>query len=107
MDIQELIRSLLSQAGAKSVYGDPISAEGKTIVPVARVRCGFGGGSGRKAAENEGGGGGGGFVARPVGYIEVTSTGTRFSPIIDAPTIAQALAVGVCFGLLVGGLARR
>jgi Sporulation protein YtfJ (Spore_YtfJ) len=61
---------------------EPISADGKTIVPVAKVRYGFGGGSGRKPGENgqHGGSGGGGFMARPVGYIEIGAEGTRTFP---------------------------
>jgi len=83
MDFQELFRSLVNQAGARTVYADPISGESRTVVPVARVRCGFGGGSGKRADKQEGGGGGGGFVARPVGFIEISTGGTRFVPIVD------------------------
>jgi uncharacterized spore protein YtfJ len=81
MEMQELFRSLVNQAGAKTVYADPLSVEGRIVVPVASVRCGFGGGSGKKEGKNEGGGGGGGFVAKPVGYIEISAGGTRFTRI--------------------------
>jgi uncharacterized spore protein YtfJ len=109
MDIQELLRSVVNQAGAKTVYGDPISADGKTIVPVAKVRYGFGGGSGRKAGEQgqEGGGGGGGFVAHPVGYIEFTSSGTRYVPIVDLESVAWAVVAGACLGLVIGKIFNR
>ena len=101
MDFQELFRSLVNQAGVKTVYGDPISGEGRTIVPAARVRCGFGGGSGKKSGEKgDGGGGGGGFVSKPVGYIEVSAQGTRFVRIIDPRNVALALGVGMCLGWL-------
>ena len=106
MELQELFRSLVNQAGARTVYADPISTEGRTVVPVAKVRCGFGGGSGKKADSNEGGGGGGGFVAYPVGYIEIASTGTQFVPIVDPQRMAIAAGFGVCLGLLVGSLVR-
>lgn len=103
MDIQELLRSLVNQAGVKTVYGDPISAEGRTIVPVASVRCGFGGGSGKKSGEQrEGGGGGGGFVAKPVGYIEISAGGARYAPIVDIQMVMMAAGVGVALGLLAG-----
>ena len=50
MSIQELIQSISERvqttASVKAVYGEPITAEGKTIIPVARVRYGFGGGGG-------------------------------------------------------------
>ena len=44
--LQTIHESLGTRAQVKSVFGDPISAEGKTIVPVAKVAYGFGGGSG-------------------------------------------------------------
>jgi uncharacterized spore protein YtfJ len=104
MDVQESIHSLVNQSSAKTVYGEPITAEGKTIVPIAKLRYGFGGGSGKKAGEQpgEGGAGGGGCVARPVGYIEVSSEGTRFVPIIDLQSTAVAMAGGLLVGLLFG-----
>jgi len=104
MEIPELIRSLLNQAGAKTVYGDPVSSEGKTVVPVAKVRCGFGGGSGKKQGDQEGGGGGGGFVAKPVGFIEITGAGSRYVPIVDVQSIAMAAGLGILVGVL---LSRR
>jgi uncharacterized spore protein YtfJ len=108
MDLQELFRSLVNQAGTKSVYSDPISSEGRTVVPVAKVRCGFGGGSGRKPGDKgEGGGGGGGFVAKPVGYIEVSAHGTRFIPIVDPWDLALAAGVGIFLGMLVGKMLSR
>ena len=41
MVVQDLIKNISeriqSTASVKAVYGDPITAEGKTIIPVARV----------------------------------------------------------------------
>ena len=109
MDIQELIRSSVNQAGAKAVYGDPVSAEGKTIVPVAKVRFGFGGGSGKRAGgdASEGGGGGGGFVAHPIGYIELSSTGTRYVSIVDFQSVVLAVGAGLVLGILAGKVLGR
>jgi uncharacterized spore protein YtfJ len=107
MDFQELLRSLVNQAGAKAVYADPISAEGRTVVPVARVRFGFGGGSGKKTQEGEGGGGGGGFVAKPVGFLEISAEGTRFVKIADSWDVALAVGIGVSLGLVVGRVLTR
>jgi uncharacterized spore protein YtfJ len=104
MEIQELLHALVNQVGAKTVYADPISTDGKTIVPVAKVRCGFGGGSGKKEGQQQGGGGGGGFVARPVGFIEISSAGARWVPIVDWQATAIAVGFGISLGLL---LSRR
>jgi len=108
MDFQELFRSLVNQAGARTVYAEPISSEGRTIVPVAKVRCGFGGGSGKGPGEKgEGGGGGGGFTAKPLGYIEVSAQGTRFVPIIHPRDVALAAVAGMCLGWLLGHRSSR
>lgn len=100
MELQSVLGSMVNQAGIKTVYSDPISVDGRTIVAVARVRCGFGGGSGKDnlGKETEGGGGGGGFVARPVGFVEIDDQGAKFVPIIDP----QSIAVGVGMGLGMG-----
>jgi uncharacterized spore protein YtfJ len=102
MNFEGLFQSIVNQVGAKSVFGEPISTNGKTIVPVAKVRYGFGGGSGRKSQDNEEGfGGGGGFIGKPVGVIEITNEQTRFVPIPPNFPIAAAVAIGVCLGLLI------
>jgi uncharacterized spore protein YtfJ len=109
MDVQEAIHSLVNQSSAKTVYGEPITAEGQTIVPIAKVRYGFGGGSGRRSGgeAGDGGGGGGGAVARPVGYIEVSADGTRFVPILDLESISIAMGIGLLVGILLGRVSAR
>ena len=107
--LQSLHENLGTRAQVKSVFGDPISAEGKTIVPVAKVAYGFGGGSGtggvgQSSARGEGGGGGGGVRVVPVGVIEVSDQPTRFVPITDRKKLGGAVLAGVVLGWL---LARR
>ena len=50
MAIQDMLKGIAERvretANVSTVYGDPVTAEGKTIIPVARVRYGFGGGGG-------------------------------------------------------------
>ena len=102
MNMEGLFQSIVNQAGVKTVFGDPISTNGKTIVPVAKFRYGFGVGSSRKSNDNEEGfGGGGGFIGKPVGVIEITNEQTRFVPIASNWSIAAAAALGVCLGLLI------
>jgi uncharacterized spore protein YtfJ len=101
MPYEEVFRSIIERVGVKTVYGEPISAQGKTIVPVAKVRYGFGGGAGRNDKEKHGGGGSGGLVANPVGVVEVTETDTRFIPITSNWPLVGAIALGVAFGLCV------
>jgi uncharacterized spore protein YtfJ len=43
----EHLRLMAQHIGAKSVYGEPVVCGDKTIVPVASVAFGFGGGFGK------------------------------------------------------------
>ena len=109
MELQEVLGAVVNQAGVKTVYSDPVTVDGHTIVPVARVRCGFGGGSGHNGhgAEREGGGGGGGFVARPVGFVELDAQGARFVPILDPQAIARGVGLGLGLGWAFGRMLFR
>ena len=79
-------RKLLAAArGARLCYGEPVHVEGRTVIPVARVRAA--GGMGRK-------GGGGRLDAVPVGFIEVSQAGARFEPIGSPAPGARSLAAG-------------
>ena len=106
--LQTIGERLQSAATVKSVFGDPIRAEGRTVVPVARVAYGFGGGfgAGRPGAHGqnhgEGGGGGGGVAAMPAGVLDITAQGTRFVPFHDYRQLAAAFGAGVFMGLLLG-----
>lgn len=102
MPFKEVFEAIVDRAGAKLVYGEPVSAEGKTILPIAKIRFGFGGGAGRRRdAAQHGGGGGGGLVAQPVGVVEISQSQTRFIPIQSNWTFLAAIALGVGVGLLV------
>ena len=110
--LQSLKESILSQASVKAIYGEPISAHGKTVLPVARIIYGYGagagtGGMGDTSARGEGGGGGGGVRAMPVGVIEISDQQTRFIPITDRRKLAGAVLVGIGLGMLLGWRRRR
>jgi len=115
MSTKELIDSavehLHAAAGAKTVYGDPLTIDGRTIIPVARVAYGFGGGTGTKKAGdgepgNEGEGAGGGISAKPVGVVEVDQHGARFVPVAQTKKLAIAALIGAGVGLVVGVMLR-
>src|ERR1035438_2143353 len=112
--LQSLKESILSQANVKAIYGEPIVAQGKTVIPVAKIMYGYGagagtGGVGSRSARGggEGGGGGGGARAIPVGVIEVSDQPTRFVPITGRKKLAAAVLVGVGFGMWLGWRRRR
>jgi len=116
--LQTFKDSLLSNATVKSVYGDPVSLGDRTIVPVARVAYGFGGGFGSRLKSGEvpavpgdigprgpgeeGGGGGGGVAAMPLGVVEVTPTRTRFIRFGEGRRLAAAAAIGLAAGIWFG-----
>ena len=80
-------------ASAKAVYAEPVERDGVTIIPVAKVRWGFGGGSGTKTGKRGKGGGGGMHVA-PLGYIEMKEGETEFKPIRDPMALVPIVAMG-------------
>ncbi|WP_332899685.1 GerW family sporulation protein [Haladaptatus sp. CMSO5] len=45
--IQTLVEQLRSSASVTAVYGDPVEHADKTVIPVARIAYGFGGGYGQ------------------------------------------------------------
>lgn len=111
--LEKIGERLGSTATVKAVYGEPIHTEGKTVVPIAKVAYGFGGGFGTGHGKHpgngdgavdgrhgEGGGGGGGVRAFPAGALEITESGTRFVPFTDVRPLAAAFAAG----LLLGGI---
>lgn len=105
-ELREVVDRLHESADARTVFGDPVERDGLTVVPVARVAYGFGGGLGRGPAEEAGGGSGGGVAARPAGVIEITDHETRFVP-IPSRRRQVALAATFLLGLVLGGLLRR
>lgn len=112
--IRSIVDDLGEHASVRSVYGDPIEAAGKTIVPVARVAYGFGGGFGRggdetgesgpdeEGATGQGGGVGAGVSARPVGVVEIDGRETRLLRFGDRRRLGLAMMAGLALGLLLG-----
>jgi uncharacterized spore protein YtfJ len=110
--LQSLKESILGQANVKAIYGEPIVAQGRTVIPVARIMYGYGaglgtGGVGDSSARGEGGGGGGEARAIPVGVIEVSDQQTRFVPITDRKRLAGAVLAGIGIGMWLGWRRRR
>lgn len=112
LDPKEILTSLADRFATtgkvQNVFGDPIEAYGKIIIPVASVKYGLGaGGGGQNKTGSEdavgGSGGGGGVKVTPIGVIEVTDAGTRFIRFFD-PKMAARLVVG---GVVLGMILRR
>ncbi len=116
MGVPEMFQSFLGglqqNASVKTVFGEPIAADGRTLIPVAKVGYGGGGGMGPRAAhdgqpigqeaEPQRLGFGAGVGAKPIGVVEVSTEGTKFIPIGIGKKIVAALAAGFLLGFLVG-----
>lgn len=102
--LQSLKDSVLGQANVKTICGEPISAQGKTIIPVAKVMYAYGAGAGTGSmgdtrARGEGGGGAGSVRTVPMGVIEVSDQPTRFIPITSRKKLFAATFGGVMLGI--------
>jgi uncharacterized spore protein YtfJ len=104
MNLQEILQGLADRVAAggsvKNVYGEPVVAGTRTVIPAARVRYAFGGGGGTPKGDKErlGGGGGGKVSAQPCGALEITPAGTRFIRFGDSRRMGAALAIGFVLG---------
>ncbi len=118
--LERVASALGGRASVRAVYGEPITRDEVTIVPVARARFGFGGGAGggwKTGAHEEagatevseggdGGGGGGGADVRPLGYVEIAHGRTTWRPIRSAAPDGRVFAAGVGLGVLLGAAVR-
>lgn len=86
--IEGALDKVRATAGVKTVYGEPIKVDGKTIIPIAK-------------------GGGVGAYAAPVGVVEVSEQETKFVPINLRKKLTIAGALGAAAGMLFGLFLRR
>jgi hypothetical protein len=94
--------NLLAKRGHKKSMWRTDRNPRKTIIPVARLGLGFGGGCGEKNGKNkpagtpggESGNLGGGLSAKPIGIIEVTPAPTHFIRFHTWRYIALGMAIG-------------
>ena len=109
--IERIAAGFGQTASVKNVFGEPIKVGEKTILPVARIAYGFGGGYGeggkKKQLQNnegspekllpvgEGAGGGGGMYARAKGVYEIGPEGTRFIPANPYKQLLMGIAIGL------------
>lgn len=109
--IERLAELVGAKAGVQAVFGEPVQQGGRTVIPVARVRWGFGGGGGHSDAAPRGpasgSGGGGGVAADPIGYVEIGSDGAAFRPIREPyPSAVFLVASGLTAAIVIRALAR-
>ena len=121
--VERLAERIGAKVNVSTVFGEPIERGDITVIPVAKVRWGFGGGAGGPVAvgpgleddsdgsegvrQGTGHGGGGGATADPIGWLEIGPDGTEFKPITPAmPSPGFLLAAGATAALVLRGLTK-
>jgi uncharacterized spore protein YtfJ len=109
-----MLEKIFAAAQAGAVYGQPVSAEGYTVITAAEVTAGGGFGMGMglgpgskpdakpastvdaappgggQTGGGGGGGGGGGSMGRPVAIIAIGPDGVTIRPVVDITKVALA-----------------
>jgi uncharacterized spore protein YtfJ len=97
MDVSKAVERVTDAVRVNRVYGEPLTVDGVTILPAARVGGGAGGGTGHDAkTEGEGAGGGISWAGRPTGAFVVRDREVRWQPAVDVNrlfTIVAAVAI--------------
>jgi uncharacterized spore protein YtfJ len=109
--VERLVERIGGRASVTAVFGAPTERGGVTVIPVARVRWGFGGGAGEggepKGPTGYGSGGGGGVSADPVGFVEIGPDGAVFRPITQPyPSPLFLLLSGIAAAIVLRAMAR-
>jgi uncharacterized spore protein YtfJ len=89
--IDSALEHVRTNASMKTVFGEPVRVDGRTLIPVAKV-------PGTQAV---------GATARPIGVVEVSATETKFRGFGQTKRFAWVAAISAAVGLLVGRLVRR
>lgn len=96
VDLKEIVYGARDALTVQRVYGEPFTADGVTVIPVAKVRGGAGGGGGTAEDASTGGGTGFGLSARPVGAYVIKDGRVEWQPALDMNRIiigGQVLAI--------------
>ena len=87
--IDSAVEHLRTSASVKTVYGEPVVIDGKTIIPVANVASSVGGG------------------AKPLGVVEISGEETKFVSFGQTKKLSMAAAIASGLGLVLGLLLGR
>lgn len=93
-DFMEKLTDRLERGGrSAAIFGPVVERDGLTIIPVARIGWGFGGGQAKSKKAGASIGGGGGVSTVPAGFIQLRGGKATFKPIVDPIKLA-----GIVFG---------
>jgi sporulation protein YtfJ len=98
MAVEDLLKivteEITTMISTKTVIGEHITVDGRTIIPVTKVTFGFGsgGGEGKKTERGNGGiggGGGGGATVQPIAFLVVTPDDIKLLTIKEKGVVTQ------------------
>ena len=97
MKVEEILKTVTEEIAnmisTKTVIGERITIEDRTIIPVTKVCFGFGSGGGegkgKIGEEGFGGGGGGGGTIQPVAFIVVSREDVKVYSLKEKGIISQ------------------
>ena len=79
--LSDILRTITTEMqkslSPRTAVGDPITVEGRTIIPLMSVGMGFGAGSGKGKESEPGGAGGGGLGMKPIAVVVIDQQGVR------------------------------
>jgi uncharacterized spore protein YtfJ len=113
VDIMEQMERSKDNVTVKRVFGEPIQNGDVTVIPVARIAHGGGGGMGSRQPsldkEGESGSGGGfGYTATPAGVFVIKDGEVRWQPAVDVNRIVLGgQIVGIVLLLVVRAVLKR
>jgi len=110
--VDDLLHAARDAMTVKRVFGDPVERDGVTVIPVASITGGWGGGGASATGESpasEGYGGGFGMYARPAGVYVIRGENVTWQPATNperAIIAGQAIAIAALVTLRVLARAR-
>ncbi len=101
MKVDEILKTVTeeisSMISTKTVVGERITIEGRTIIPITKVCFGFGSGGGegkgKTGEEGFGGGGGGGGSIEPIAFLVVSGEDVKVYSVREKGIISQLAEV--------------
>jgi uncharacterized spore protein YtfJ len=104
--VERLANKTIAGLSSKIVFSEPIQKNGITVIPVSKIRFGYGFGGGYNTRRNvkgkkEGFGIGLGVFAQPIGFIKIKKDSVIFEPIHNPVSLpAIILTTGIAGFLL-------
>jgi uncharacterized spore protein YtfJ len=98
--LEDVLSTARDTATVRRVFGEPYAQDGITVIPVARVVGGAGGGAGHDPNRGDGEGGGFGVQGRPVGAYIISNGSVRWRPAVDMNRLVTATAAVLLTALL-------